>query len=253
MDRNEELKEANKDPEVIEIGQIFTPFDPEKITNRSHNERVITLNINNLLDIKITISTLDSLSAKSDAVTPFNPKNGYQIDEQDLNLETRLKKIEEMRDLYGKNIDDSLDPVYINFESYELPKNIFIPFNDFSETLKDEFMSLFKRLRLQLSFMGERFRFSLEAQPSDNALFLGELLFDDYYPLDNGPLPSSDTSLLENGFGIFVPDDLEKLKTIKAKFVLLEDPNEKNEEFEEDLDPKKKDEGDPWSPTDLFK
>lgn len=178
--------------------------------------------------VPLDLYTVGAECPRVNAFTPFNPELGYQIDSDDLQLETRIKKLQ--RADREQRIDFSKAPIFIHIgtDSFYLHKH------GLNTKLKDPLLHLYKfpkemldslrRLRVLVFFPTQHF----EARPEEIQLGWGGISFDDFYPIDLGPLPTAKPEAflgrlkLREGLKLFVPSDFEKLKQIRVKFVLID-------------------------------
>ncbi|EKD65350.1 MAG: hypothetical protein ACD_50C00115G0008 [uncultured bacterium] len=223
-------KEQPKSEREVSLGEDINPFDPEYAPGFTC---AIKLNIGERLKIPLEISAMLGLDMddpeRENYILPFNPEEGYPIDPADFNIKTRIEKVERMRDELKKPIDintaDNSVLLFIWSDTHELKR---VGFNKELEDKKLEFpgemQDLLKRLRVLINIPG-RGRF--EARPDQYFLSNhGEILFLEYYPADFGPLATSNeyTNVLAlEGFSLGLPFDQEKLKDIRARFVLAEE------------------------------
>lgn len=160
-------------------------------------------------------------------VTPFQPSRGYQISQDDFNSRTRIEKIEKG----GQEIVDSTDLMAISLDAdWNVFKDIGLtttttPYETKSGyfEFKPEVSRILKGLRLQVSFPTSSFA----SMPDDREFSMAALTFDNFYPIDTGPLavpPEAEIKAaglnpnhLKRGFALSVTP--EQLKQIKAKFV----------------------------------
>ncbi len=228
MDNMQERKELqSKSERVIALGEEFQPFDPKYATPNIiyHDKPSIQLKIDDNLKIPIRISAYICHAQKINSITPFEPELGYIIDSEDLNLESRLVKIRRLDKELRQDIDFGKAPLNLSIGSggsmlneLGLNREGLLYGYEFSQ----EMLDLFKRLRILIFFPESRF----EARPK---LDRGEISFQDYYPIDARPLPIPETySTLDprEGFSLLLPSDPEKLAQIRARFVMVEEPEE---------------------------
>lgn len=255
MNSTPETEDKEQIPSV-EIGQIFDLFKlpgTEAGTSYDHNHTELTVQFNlcginaGFPRLPLHGSTQYVHRAKKDAFTPFTPGEGYQVDNEDWKLETRAKKYRQMSSRLL--VDEKLAPLNLNLTAHEftlqkaglaLPTRRRVgPF--YLVTIKPEFLPVLKRLRVQVFFPGSSPEIgpdnpdyyhpsSFESMPWKLALGLGAIEFRPFYPLDIGPLPhTEDNYSIPYGCSIMLPDDPEKLKSIKARFILLPEPAHEEE------------------------
>ncbi len=241
----------NDQPKIKEVkhhDERFHSFDPREMPHLMrikhgglNTEIEVDTGILDLPKIPISISALDNNSHIKDLLSPFSPKDGYQIDADDLKLETRVKKDKDPK--YSGYIDRSKIPLVLSIRSgtTQLEKAGLAKKQGLGTTINPEFLPLIRRLRVQVFFPSSppdvapddpnfHSASSYEARP--RPLFLNSTMPDinflDFYPLETGPLPTTDPddenllkSHLDQGFGLQLPLDLEKLKQIEIKFIIL--------------------------------
>lgn len=191
-------------PEIIKLNQEFQPF------NSKFDEGII-LKTDFLPDIKFVTSLgTPNQSFKYQVLAPFNPDAGYIITEDDFEIEKR-------RDKFLKQVDDltrSETEGELCLGAYP-EDNSFFPDNSGIEMPGKENM---ERLRLQLFFPNN---LSFEGKPDiyECIFFMG------FYPLDTGELPKGRANagghFLPDAFYLVLPDNINLLQQIRAKFVLV--------------------------------
>ena len=250
MDSTPEQEQPKKE-RVIKLGEEFQLFDPKygikKILGTTiadtpyyYYKNSVHLNISE--DIKLPFS-LTAMQLKRGmrrwfSVTPFTPEAGYNIDQDDLRLETRIKKMNDPTNKLEKiiNTENAALSLNVHIEGALLHKLGFnqlhkdawppMPYYQFYP----ETIDLFRKLRLIVSFPASRF----EGKPEEPSLNVGSLFFFNFYPLDSGPLPTTpaleESGRMYEGFLLCTPDDPEKLAQIRGRFVFApEEPNEGGE------------------------
>lgn len=233
-------REQPKPERIVSLGEDFSLFDPEyTILSRSQNEVTIfkspiKLNLENNLQTPLNIHALTSPTYKGESITPFDPELGYQIDSEDLKLETRVQKMKRLHDVLNRKIDFSKAPLYLAIYKYDFDSTYRLNLNEESKRdsvvaenlFSQEMFDLLKRLRALVSFPEGKGAF--EAKSSLKELEHGSIMFDNFYPIDSGPLPTpaEDAGIIREGFNLFLPSDPGKLSQIKARFVLAEEQPE---------------------------
>lgn len=225
--------------EIIHLNQVFNLFEPE-LTSSSIQEMFHlntemyrskrTLNTRELLpNFPIEVVTIPSKGRKGSVITPFNPELGYQIDNNDFNIDARLKKHRDNKTTFDEFVDFSQASLWLQIRKAE--ENVLIkPVKRFSFNMehksreyKPEYKPILGKMRLQVFFPN----LSFEAAP-----YLGvkdgypELNFHRFYPLDTGPLVPKELTdfssfMLSEGLEILVPSDKEKLAQIRGRFVFI--------------------------------
>ena len=227
-------REQPKQERVISLGQDFYPFDPE-YTNQWISpmevkvyDSSISLNLTDTLRIPLIIEANSSKTPKGNCITPFDPDIGYRIDSEDLELDSRLRKTERLKDELDKIIDFSKAPVYLGIQADDTTLNE-LGLNEEAEVrykFSEDMLTLLTRLRVLVFFPTGLYM----ASPWKTTLGFGELDFNYFYPADTGPLPieSDDDLGLDEGFSLFLPSDPGKLAQIRARFVLAEEQPDEN-------------------------
>lgn len=200
--------EFERETEVT-LNKEFKLFDP-RFTILDHKQEMFggkkyvsqrALRRDKIPDLKFDAENNPAHLEKILAFTPFNPEEGYQLDERDMKKEERNKKIIDFdtRKYIGQRFANS----YLTVESHGIDPNL------------HEALSL---LRLQLFPPG----LSFEGKPREDYLEKGAFIFTHFYPLDTGELPGrikTNRYSLREGLILAVPSDLEKLEQIRARFV----------------------------------
>lgn len=187
-------------------------------------------------------------SRVKDVFTPFKPDYGYQVTNEDQQLESRIAKgkLEEQ----NKIIDDYK-------YAYGRPKFTFMLHDLYKKggiEKAKELWPFIQRFRLQIQFPGSPADVKrtdpewhtttiFEARPNTYDFGKDRLIsFKMFYPLDTGPLPSADPEEEKDymqsdeptvGLGFKLPDDLEKLEQIKIKLILLPEDTNKTEKWDD--------------------
>ncbi|MBI2028753.1 MAG: hypothetical protein HYT07_04050 [Candidatus Levybacteria bacterium] len=247
MDNISEAKENQKLPErrVIRLNEDFHPFDHDVnlIVKRTFSQREspdfdaletrIELATENDLRIPIDMLLFSvSFWQHGHTVLPFDSEKGYRIDSDDFNLENRIAKLNRLGEEKLSKFMDFSKRHYELFVAGNVPsliENAIVKkVSGDRYRFPQEKLSLLGKLRLLLRLPDESF----EAKPFEPSLTRGDLWFKDFYPTDSGPLSASTDGLQSpilqlimqrEGFNILLPDDPEKLKQIKMRFVLAEE------------------------------
>lgn len=199
-------KESKTENPEVQIGQVFQlfPKDNTHITEITRRYRIqeYTSDTRLVAPTKERVSfsaTLVQNVIPTDAiVTPFNPEKGYSIDEFDFDEYTSNYKFERWKKHANP---DQIDPLKLGLNS---------PLSRVDDISDNTYDSL-QDLRIQIIANG------LVCQANQSHIDEdAKIDFDYFYPLDSGPLPY----LPGNGFHIHLPDDFEKIQTVRARFVL---------------------------------
>lgn len=198
-------KENQQKPEVVQLGQRFHLFNPEK--------RSTLLELPSITSPIPIIANFESIreSTVSISFVPFDPEIGYQLTTEDLDAVKRRRKLDDIR---NRNPNTKVGLFLFSLEG-----------SPDSPSLKKEDIAMIKNLRVQLFFPYG----SYEAQVKGEPLERGKLSFNYFYPLDFGPLPQLDENddrelfghpYLHKGYWILLPRDMNKLSQIEARFFL---------------------------------
>lgn len=231
MDNISEQKEQQQPkPKIVQLGQKFHPFDPAEngtdITEGTHTLSIPDEDLKIPLDIGIDPSRVSARVA----IDPFNPEIGYRIDNEDLNLESRIAKNRRLMHKPEFAIRYSKTPVVLRIQVMRdvLAKALIKKESRMlTDKLSEETLGLLRKLRARV-VSGQT---SFEAKPNETSLSLGELELNYFYPVDSGPLPTTEDLAnnegLYEGFLLIFPNDLEKLKQIQVQLVLAEEEPKK--------------------------
>ena len=242
IQESEPRPEQELQPEVVELNQEFTLFAPRRTNSApSHNFPEVTrffssvsLRTDLLPDLPIGIDTFAQKTNRVYGLTPFSPREGYQISQADFDINRRIQKIRRLRGYTrygGRQIDFKKAPLYITVEQDDLGLADIGLGKLVGMTLyEDEKVSaLGSRLRLNLLFPNHVF----ESRSSSSR----GIRFDDFYPADLDPLASLPyeeiverglTSVIEGvelheGLNLFVPSNPKILEQIRGRFILSEE------------------------------
>lgn len=214
--------------EKIQLGQEFLLFDPLRIERLGRpgpidREFVLMLGLSNpsKLYFRSNIGCSNTVTGTvRDSFLPFGQVQGYVVTREDYNSETRKAKLANvLRDesLYSKYYK----PLSINYGLWLIA--VMLPFG---ERISAEAVETLNKLRLRLSIGNMLLETrSLPLEYSKDKKEHGTY-FDRFYPADAGALaPDIDG---ERGQRVWVPDSIDKLSQIRARFVLADqEPVEK--------------------------
>jgi len=234
-----------KNVEVVRPGEEFLLFDTRRNSTqvRYSDDRSfagirssIRLDTGFLGKLNISIATVPYIKERYAVLTPFDPKQGYLIDRDDLSLQSRLIKISRMRREHAGTIEGLYLFVYVAYEDILSNGLAQALLQEDVQEQESEKVLLLRHLFLTLQFPDT---FTARAQFNTPR---GFLLFRTFFPADTGPLPrvgsgqqttpgrganqSSQEELAGDrteGFDLLLPFDLEKVKTIQARFLFLPD------------------------------
>lgn len=234
--------------QTVQLGEEFLLFDTAR--NRTQIRYAdggafgglkssICLEAGRLGKLNISISAAPYIKGRYAMVNPFERGQGYPIDADDLSLPSRIVKYHKVK----RELAESIQGLYLFVFATEddmalngrmsalLQENAILPENDMAAQFHHLFLTL--KFPTGSSFTARAF--------FDTRQRL--LLFRTFFPSDTGPLPdvgsmSSMTKKIpgvnnisnntvepgegrSEGFDLLLPFDLEKLQTIRAKFLLL--------------------------------
>jgi hypothetical protein len=176
--------------------------------------------------LNLSITAAPYALPKAAVITPFDRKLGYPLDQEDLSLRSRYKKISSMRCELAEVVEGLGLVVFTPYEDLPLHSMIGAFQEDDPLFHTPEIASLLEHLFLTLIFPGGS-SFTARAVCNSSRLFL---LFRTFFPTDTGPLPVGDllppdldSLSVEEGFRIFLPFDVDQVQTLHAKFLLLPD------------------------------
>jgi hypothetical protein len=200
----------------------------------------IRLEAGRLGKLNISISAAPYIKGRYAMVNPFERDQGYPIDADDLALPSRIAKFQKIKREPAESIQGLYLFVFASEEDLSLNGRMQALLQENAVLSENDPISLFRHLFLTLKFpTGSSF--------TARAFFDARqhmLLFRTFFPSDTGPLPNvgAITSPLpkttgggateshsnadqgesrSEGFDLLLPFDLEKLKTIHAKFLFL--------------------------------
>lgn len=180
-----------------------------------------------LLDpLNISLAAAPYALQRAAAITPFDRHKGYPLDQEDLSLQSRIKKIARMKSELAEMVEGLGLVVFAAYDDLPVHSKMRVIQENGSPSLPPGIAVLLQRVFLTLTFPGGS-SFTAKAVSNTGQLFL---LFRTFFPADTGPLPLGDSipvdlhSLsIEEGFRILLPFDVEQVQTIRAKFLLLSD------------------------------
>jgi hypothetical protein len=182
-----------------------------------------------LLDpLNISIAAAPYALQRAAAIAPFDRHKGYPLDQEDLSLQSRIKKIARIKHELTEIVDGLGLVVFAAYDDLPLHSKMRAIQENGSPSLPPEIAALLERIVLTLAFPGGS-SFTARAVYNTGRLFL---LFRTFFPADTGPLPVGDSIpaeldrlSLEEGFRILLPFDVEQVQSIRAKFLLLSGTN----------------------------
>ena len=174
--------------------------------------------------LNISIAAAPYALQRGAVVAPFESHKEYPLDQEDFSLHSRIKKIARLKNVLDEIVEGLGLVVFAAYEDLPLHSKLrAIPGNG-SAFLTPEMAALLEHVFLTLIFPGGS-SFTARAICNTSRLFL---LFRTFFPTDTGPLPVPNlipeelASLsIEEGFRILLPFDVERVQTIRAKFLLL--------------------------------
>src|SRR5690242_8680739 len=114
-----------KDVDVVRLGEEFLLFDPRKSGTqvRFSDDRSfagirssIRLDTGFLGKLNISIATVPYIKERYAVLTPFDPRQGYLIDRDDLSLQSRIVKVNRMRREHADAIEGLYLFVYVAYD-----------------------------------------------------------------------------------------------------------------------------------------
>ncbi len=176
--------------------------------------------------LNISIAAAPYVMPKGSVVAPFERCKGYPLDQEDLTLQSRIKKIARLKSELAESIEGLGLVVFAAYDDLPLHSKMRLNSDGNSTFLNPEIATWLERVFLTLTFPGGS-SFTARASYTTSRLFL---LFRTFFPTDTGPLPvpktvseEADTVSIEEGFRILLPFDVEQVQTIRARFLLLPD------------------------------
>ena len=174
--------------------------------------------------LNISIAAAPYVMQKGSVVAPFERYKGYPLDQEDLLLHSRIKKLARLKSELAENVEGLGLVVFAGYDDLPLHSKLRLNPENNSTILNPEITSLLERVFLTLTFPGGS-SFTARAIYTTGRLFL---LFRTFFPTDTGPLPvpkkipeEVDNLSIEEGFRILLPFDVEQVQTIRAKFLVL--------------------------------
>jgi len=226
-------REQPKPERTVKLGEEFQLFDPKHVHIRNYDrfslfDYKFLLNIEDDFQLPFGVYAADIEEGienkKGDYLLPFGPRDdGYHIDPEDFNIETRREKLKRLQEELQKPLDLTKNPLWllIDTNEEELTKLGLNKYKGDNYEFPYKMLDLLKRLRITLKTPGGSF----EAMPLPDYKRSGEVIFASFYPADFGPLAANRENFSEPGEGLNLglPSDLEKLAQIRARFVLAEE------------------------------
>jgi hypothetical protein len=174
--------------------------------------------------LNISIAAAAYALQRGAVVAPFERHKGYPLDQEDFTLHSRIKKMARLKNVLDEVVEGLGLVVFAAFEDLPLHSKLRAIRGNGSSFLNPEMTALLEHVFLTLIFPGGS-SFTARALCSTSRLFL---LFRTFFPTDTGPLPvpnlipeELDSMSIEEGFRILLPFDVERVQTIRAKFLLL--------------------------------
>lgn len=219
-------------PEVVQLGQKFQLFKPERTSFNKNDGKVktgIALHIEGLpmLRFELELSPSDKIDPYPVGLTffPSDPEKGYTVTNEDFDPGTRTEKEDAIK-------DQPLSPhslKYLNFvcsfidrgdsEKEQGDPEFYIQVKrssiGFRRIFKPKIMETLKRLR----FLVLSPKASFEGEPDEGELNVGSIYFTKFYPFDTGPLPKIHEFGSE-GIDVSFPTNIEDVQKVNGTFVL---------------------------------
>jgi hypothetical protein len=235
--------------QTVQLGEEFLLFDTAR--NRTQIrysddgsfgglKSSIRLEAGRLGKLNISISAAPYVKGRYAMVNPFEREQGYPIDAADLSLPSRMAKFHKIKRELAEAIQGLYLFVFVTEEDMSLNGSVQALWQETATLQENDIASLFHHLFLTLKFPNGS-SFTARAFFDTRQRLL---LFRTFFPSDTGPLPNvasmpsstqrtaGGNNIAPNanaeqregrneGFDLLLPFDLEKLKTILAKFLFL--------------------------------
>ena len=169
-------------PEItVNLGEEFQLFDPKRIHIRNYAgfslfDYKLLLNIEDGFHPPFYVHAADIEEGienkKGDYLLPFGPRDdGYHIDPEDFNIETRREKLKRLQEELQKPLDLTKNPLWllIDTDVDELTKLGLSKEKGDNYEFPDKMLDLLKRLRITLKTPEGRF----EGTPSSDYFITG--------------------------------------------------------------------------------
>jgi hypothetical protein len=188
--------------------------------------------------LNISIATAPYVRERYYVLTPFQREHGYPLDKDDLAFASRLAKINKRKLELAEAVEGLYLFAFVAYEDMAYNGSLQALVQEDGRTVKKEIAT--HHLFLTLAFPNGA-SFTARALFNTGPLFL---LFSKFFPTDTGPLPKVGITRFaatktehgreviidfntdkgedrSEGFDLLLPFDLEKLKTVQAKFLFL--------------------------------
>lgn len=206
--------QLNKEFSLLHVvGKNKIPY--KRTSPRLNFADILLLGLSRPLCFDVGLSELSSDSLTFVRFTPFNPELGCYIKNNSL--------------VFGSEEDEADLLSEASLSKASICLDVYASFASDSQELTNSFKKELSKLRLQVMFPDLRGMF--ESSPKFDEDFIEQdeiphgliqklnfVLFEEFYPLE-GDLPRIPHPY-ETGLPICLPDDLEKLAQIRAKFVM---------------------------------
>lgn len=238
------------DPKRVESHHLSKPLHGREL---DVFDSIIVLETGISPTLVLRVATLYRGADKISAFTPFDPTDGYKVTEADYDPQARAIKIRALRSEQGytrergyalsegDRIDVDKTPLQLEIEDQNSWYSSFrahIDHYNYEQLNRRDLDKLVKRLRLRLSFPNgityEGIPWIREEFDENEYVRTGQKQYEEprlivslFYPSDKGPFPASERLLMDpgeigrSGLMLFLPSDLNLLRQIKAKFVVL--------------------------------
>lgn len=223
------LPQAEKESqgrEPIQIGEEFVVFDPQTTTSGEWNGLLqlfsdIRLAIGDGKEIPMSFLAIPAWDPIRFAFAPFNKAVSYQVDERDMDITTRERKIQDLPQQYV-NYEAPLVMEVANGKFDDLKRQGLVTNDGWNFTA--ETTDLLRKLNLQLTFAHEG---NVDTLESKAATPLSPNIYDYFFPADSGPFPQSERTvhrsnpLQDVGLPICLPQDRGLIEGIKGRFIVV--------------------------------
>jgi hypothetical protein len=206
---------------VNEKGQIFRRPQPSD-TFRAISFIRLKTPVLGLMNITFSAIKQDEIM-RIFTLTPFNPEIGYPLDADDFSIEKRKRKLERIEETLLSAV--AIKGIKLWFlaageHNTELFYEMTMP-NSLS--LKEDVSFILNHLFFVIKLSNGSSFASRALWEEDTKFEDIDIGFDTFFPVDAGALPIIEGYYNDEGFDILLPDDIELLKAIKAKFLFLPD------------------------------
>jgi hypothetical protein len=228
--RDNSLENGGLNPESVHLNQEFPLFSscldilPDLDMEGQlifHSKVVLTSGV--VPNFTVRINTFNVPAGPTHMITPFTPELGYQITDDDLELELRRVKVSTIEGLKSTpRLTQASSSLYVDlYNSWEFA------FQGLSRWSESGGLVLTSEADLFLKNLAFRVKVNGLAFEGHSWSGTGYQSIKEFFPLDmTGPLPAPLTireqyeEAIFEGFHLFLPSDLEKVQSMRGEFVL---------------------------------